>query len=346
MPNVNRTIIFSRRFYVQRRLEQAGDRTKAVYRYGLGFMCVGVVLNWLGFYETALHPVRYLGLAFVASGILLICTAVCKALGRNLNDNSEGQDHRNEDSPGNSNGSSSLPKPPDYNTVINFDFDAPPPSYDAAIKMAPPCYTPTCSSAQDCPMCAIREAGSSQYMRDNATASSSAIAGSSESSGDDHTAISMSDNHIPGIPDSPVPGTSGVPTPSASDTNITSASEMNIPESRITSPPDPGAEDTQSITDNASLAGSSSGTCAITIDTPADEAATSDIPLDCSSTVPTALEVSSNNIDQPCTAPEASSIVIEDDEDHDACVKALVTQCTTNVLKEDVISEKVSKDDK
>ena len=73
----------------QRRLEEAGGRTKAVYRYGLGFMCVGVVLNWLGFYESALHPVRYLGLAFVASGILLICIAVCKALGRNINDNPE-----------------------------------------------------------------------------------------------------------------------------------------------------------------------------------------------------------------------------------------------------------------
>lgn len=40
-------------------------------------LCVGALINWLGLAENYVEPVRYVGVACIISGALLICAAMC-----------------------------------------------------------------------------------------------------------------------------------------------------------------------------------------------------------------------------------------------------------------------------
>jgi len=40
-------------------------------------LCVGALINWLGLAENYVEPVRYVGVACIVAGALLICAAMC-----------------------------------------------------------------------------------------------------------------------------------------------------------------------------------------------------------------------------------------------------------------------------
>jgi len=40
-------------------------------------LCVGALINWLGLAENYVEPVRYIGVACIVAGALLICAAMC-----------------------------------------------------------------------------------------------------------------------------------------------------------------------------------------------------------------------------------------------------------------------------
>ncbi|CAO1323825.1 unnamed protein product [Diamesa serratosioi] len=110
------------------------SRTQRPYRYGMILLCLGAIINWLGLSETSQNgePIRYLGVACILGGALLICTAMCCWLhtpNRTSDSGDENDDpihviaiadeRRRE-------------KPPDYDQVTSA-----PPSYDDAIKLDP-----------------------------------------------------------------------------------------------------------------------------------------------------------------------------------------------------------------
>lgn len=47
------------------------------YRCGIVLLCMGALINWLGFAQNYEHPVRYIGIACIVAGVLLIVGAVC-----------------------------------------------------------------------------------------------------------------------------------------------------------------------------------------------------------------------------------------------------------------------------
>lgn len=47
------------------------------YRYGMVLLCIGALINWLGLAEHYAEPVRYIGVACIIAGALLICAAMC-----------------------------------------------------------------------------------------------------------------------------------------------------------------------------------------------------------------------------------------------------------------------------
>ena len=67
-------------------------QNRTAYRYGLCLVCLGVLLNWLGFYERVLAPIRYLGLGCVVGGGLLICGVMCRTLGSSRRRRAPGQE--------------------------------------------------------------------------------------------------------------------------------------------------------------------------------------------------------------------------------------------------------------
>ncbi|CAG5089391.1 Protein of unknown function [Cotesia congregata] len=127
-------------------------RSQRPYRYGMVLLCVGALINWLGLAENYVEPVRYVGVACIVAGALLICAAMCCWLHAppvRTNVGTHGSNHPNtiqilmniyclEGSyPGSMNdveepASVARQKPPDYDAVADA-----PPSYDDAIKLNP-----------------------------------------------------------------------------------------------------------------------------------------------------------------------------------------------------------------
>lgn len=54
-------------------------RTQRPYRYGMILLCIGALINWLGLSDNdpSGEPIRYIGVACILGGALLICTAMC-----------------------------------------------------------------------------------------------------------------------------------------------------------------------------------------------------------------------------------------------------------------------------
>jgi hypothetical protein len=64
----------------------AARRSQRPYRYGMILLCVGALVNWLGLAENYVEPVRYIGVACIIAGALLICAAMCCWLQRPATD--------------------------------------------------------------------------------------------------------------------------------------------------------------------------------------------------------------------------------------------------------------------
>jgi hypothetical protein len=64
----------------------AARRSQRPYRYGMILLCVGALINWLGLAENYVEPVRYIGVACIIAGALLICAAMCCWLQRPASD--------------------------------------------------------------------------------------------------------------------------------------------------------------------------------------------------------------------------------------------------------------------
>ncbi|XP_015597313.1 uncharacterized protein LOC107268753 isoform X2 [Cephus cinctus] len=118
-------------------------RSQRPYRYGMVLLCVGALINWLGLAENYVEPVRYIGVACIVAGALLICAAMCCWLHTPPTRPSAQTQHINHsitaqiddpihvisiDEPS----CGSQQKPPDYEAVADA-----PPSYDDAIKLNP-----------------------------------------------------------------------------------------------------------------------------------------------------------------------------------------------------------------
>lgn len=54
-----------------------GRQSQRPYRYGMVLLCAGALINWLGLAEDYAEPVRYVGVACIVAGALLICAAMC-----------------------------------------------------------------------------------------------------------------------------------------------------------------------------------------------------------------------------------------------------------------------------
>uniref|UniRef100_A0A6B2EAQ7 Putative conserved protein with signal anchor n=1 Tax=Phlebotomus kandelakii TaxID=1109342 RepID=A0A6B2EAQ7_9DIPT len=121
-------------------------RTQRPYRYGMILLCFGALANWLGLAENYSDPIRYLGVACIIAGALLICTAMCCWLHTPPRTGSS-DDHSPDPSVhiiGGVSDENRREKPPDYDTVA-----VAPPSYDDAIKLTPAAFLhPPQSSAQ------------------------------------------------------------------------------------------------------------------------------------------------------------------------------------------------------
>ncbi|CAG0893036.1 unnamed protein product [Cyprideis torosa] len=138
-------------YYTTQESHLARERqNRTAYRYGLCLVCLGVLLNWLGFYERVLAPIRYLGLGCVVGGGLLICGVMCRTLGtsRRVREEAEAQ-AANGDPPSIHvlNLEYSIPrvsaKPPDYFATVRSDpMELPPPSYDEALRCMSPSTDP------------------------------------------------------------------------------------------------------------------------------------------------------------------------------------------------------------
>ncbi|XP_006615773.1 uncharacterized protein LOC102674614 isoform X2 [Apis dorsata] len=118
-------------------------RSQRPYRYGMVLLCVGALINWLGLAENYVEPVRYVGVACIIAGALLICAAMCCWLHAPPSRAAMHTQHTNHpitaqiDDPIHvisieEPSSLSRQKPPDYEAVTDA-----PPSYDDAIKLNP-----------------------------------------------------------------------------------------------------------------------------------------------------------------------------------------------------------------
>ena len=67
----------------------AARRSQRPYRYGMILLCVGALVNWLGLAENYVEPVRYIGVACIIAGALLICAAMCCWLQRPASDHAD-----------------------------------------------------------------------------------------------------------------------------------------------------------------------------------------------------------------------------------------------------------------
>ncbi|XP_041979404.1 extensin-like isoform X2 [Aricia agestis] len=114
-----------------------GRQSQRPYRYGMVLLCAGALINWLGLAEDYAEPVRYVGVACIVAGALLICAAMCCWLQspRQPHDRASPDTHQIDDPIH----VISMPdeetmqqKPPDYDTVAGA-----PPTYDDAIKLNP-----------------------------------------------------------------------------------------------------------------------------------------------------------------------------------------------------------------
>lgn len=47
------------------------------YKYGMAMLCLGALINWLGLAENYIEPVRYIGVACIVTGAMLIIAAMC-----------------------------------------------------------------------------------------------------------------------------------------------------------------------------------------------------------------------------------------------------------------------------
>lgn len=64
-------------FHVLAMSLEESRRSQRPYRYGMVLLCVGALINWLGLAENYVEPVRYVGVACIVAGALLICAAMC-----------------------------------------------------------------------------------------------------------------------------------------------------------------------------------------------------------------------------------------------------------------------------
>lgn len=118
----------------------AARRSQRPYRYGMILLCVGALVNWLGLAENYVEPVRYIGVACIIAGALLICAAMCCWLQRPATDHPDNisqvsdLDHQIHviEVPCSLEPSVMQQKPPDYETVADA-----PPCYEDAIKLSP-----------------------------------------------------------------------------------------------------------------------------------------------------------------------------------------------------------------
>lgn len=135
-----------------------GRQSQRPYRYGMVLLCAGALINWLGLAEDYAEPVRYVGVACIVAGALLICAAMCcwlQSPARQPQADRASPDTHQIDDPIHV---ISMPdeetmqqKPPDYDTVAGA-----PPTYDDAIKLNPARLLPAGSSARrDVPDAAV-----------------------------------------------------------------------------------------------------------------------------------------------------------------------------------------------
>ncbi|CAH0751471.1 unnamed protein product [Diatraea saccharalis] len=127
-----------------------GRQSQRPYRYGMVLLCAGALINWLGLAEDYAEPVRYVGVACIVAGALLICAAMCcwlQSPARQPQSDRASPDTHQIDDPIHV---ISMPdeetmqqKPPDYDTVAGA-----PPTYDDAIKLNPARLLPATSSAR------------------------------------------------------------------------------------------------------------------------------------------------------------------------------------------------------
>ncbi|XP_052741610.1 uncharacterized protein LOC112053795 isoform X2 [Bicyclus anynana] len=130
-----------------------GRQSQRPYRYGMVLLCAGALINWLGLAEDYAEPVRYVGVACIVAGALLICAAMCcwlQSPARQPQNDRASPDTHQIDDPIHV---ISMPdeetmqqKPPDYDTVAGA-----PPTYDDAIKLNPARLLPATSSARAAP---------------------------------------------------------------------------------------------------------------------------------------------------------------------------------------------------
>ncbi|CAH0715534.1 unnamed protein product, partial [Brenthis ino] len=130
-----------------------GRQSQRPYRYGMVLLCAGALINWLGLAEDYAEPVRYVGVACIVAGALLICAAMCcwlQSPARQPQNDRNSPDTHQIDDPIHV---ISMPdeetmqqKPPDYDTVAGA-----PPTYDDAIKLNPARLLPATSSARSVP---------------------------------------------------------------------------------------------------------------------------------------------------------------------------------------------------
>lgn len=128
-----------------------GRQSQRPYRYGMVLLCAGALINWLGLAEDYAEPVRYVGVACIVAGALLICAAMCcwlQSPTRQTNADRASPDTHQIDDPVHV---ISIPdeetmqqKPPDYESVAGA-----PPTYDDAIKLNPSRLIPTSSSTRN-----------------------------------------------------------------------------------------------------------------------------------------------------------------------------------------------------
>ncbi|XP_049873892.1 uncharacterized protein C6orf132 homolog isoform X3 [Pectinophora gossypiella] len=126
-----------------------GRQSQRPYRYGMVLLCAGALINWLGLAEDYAEPVRYVGVACIVAGALLICAAMCcwlQSPARQPHNDRTSPDTHQIDDPIHV---ISMPdeetmqqKPPDYDSVAGA-----PPTYDDAIKLNPARLLPATSSA-------------------------------------------------------------------------------------------------------------------------------------------------------------------------------------------------------
>ncbi|XP_063825611.1 uncharacterized protein LOC135075180 isoform X2 [Ostrinia nubilalis] len=127
-----------------------GRQSQRPYRYGMVLLCAGALINWLGLAEDYAEPVRYVGVACIVAGALLICAAMCcwlQSPARQPHNDRASPDTHQIDDPihviSMPDDESMQQKPPDYDTVAGA-----PPTYDDAIKLNPARLLPAGSSAR------------------------------------------------------------------------------------------------------------------------------------------------------------------------------------------------------